>query len=95
MATSLKQDKPTPQFMFLTEPRRPASQAMNGLGARPNVYKRSLEARRNTNAYLAEVERKAALGDEPLPREIKMKVYELALGILFAVAVVVGLWLSL
>ena len=70
------------------------SPTMN-LGAKPNVYKRSLEARENTNAYLAEVERKAAGVDEPVPREIKMKVYELALGILFAVAVVVGLWLSL
>ena len=67
----------------------------NFIGTKPNVYRRSLEARTTTNAYLAEVERKAALGDEPLPREIKMKVYELALGILFAVAVVVGLWLSL
>ena len=30
----------------------------NGSRARPNVYKRSLEARENTNAYLAEMERK-------------------------------------
>ena len=34
-------------------------QRRNGMGARPNVYKRSLEARENTNAYLADMERKA------------------------------------
>ena len=34
-------------------------QRRNGLGARPNVYKRSVEARENTNAYLADMERRA------------------------------------
>ena len=33
----------------------------NGKLAKPNIRYRDLEARRNTNAYLAEVERKACL----------------------------------
>ena len=90
MATTLQQDHQPPQFLFLV-PRRPEREAMNGLGARPNVYRRS-EARETTNAYLAEVQRKAAGVDEPVPRKMKLRVWHLALIILAVVALCVGLW---
>lgn len=64
----------------------------NGRGARPNVYKRSLEARETTNAYLAEVERKAAGVDEPVPPAIKRRVWHLAVGVLLAVGLLVAAW---
>ena len=67
------------------------SPTMN-LSARPNVYKRSLEARRNTNAYLAEVERKAAGVDEPVPVQLKRRAWSIAAIILLAVSLCVGLW---
>ena len=67
------------------------SPTMN-LGARPNVYKRCLEARRNTNAYLAEVERKAAGVDEPVPTKLKLRVWHVAAMVLAGVALCVGLW---
>ena len=67
------------------------SPTMN-LSARPNVYKRSLEARRNTNAYLAEVERKAAGVDEPVPVQLKRRAWLIAAIILLAVSLCVGLW---
>ena len=61
----------------------------NGLGARPNVYKRSI--RDDTNAYYAEVVRKAAGVDEPVPYKLKLKVWHLALLTLAAVAIAVGM----
>ena len=64
---------------------------MMNLGARPNVYKRSLEARRNTNAYLAEVERKAAGVEEPVPVQMKIKVWQIAAATLAAVGIAVGM----
>ena len=66
----------------------------NGLGARPNVYKRSLEAHDFTNAYLAEMERKAAGIEEPVPYQLKLKVWHLAAMVLAAVSLCVGLWLN-
>ena len=66
----------------------------NGKMARPNVYKRSLEARENTNAYLAEVERKAAGVDEPVPYQLKLRVWHVAVGVLALVSMCVGLYLS-
>ena len=91
MATSLQQDRTPPQFLFLV-PRRPERKAMNGLGARPNVYRRSLEARDFTNAYLAEVERKVAGTDEPVPTKLKLRVWHVAAMVLLAVSLCVGLW---
>ena len=64
----------------------------NGIGARPNVYRRSLEARQTTNAYLAEVERRAAGLDEPPTKGQVMKVWHLALIVLGVIALCVGLW---
>ena len=69
-------------------------QPRNGKMARPNVYQRSLEARNFTNAYLAEVERKAAGVDEPVPYKLKLKVWHLAALVLAAVAIAVGMWVS-
>ena len=66
----------------------------NGKQARPNVYKRSLEARDSTNAYLAEMERKAAGIEEPVPYQLKLKVWHLAAMVLAAVSLCVGLWLN-
>ena len=63
---------------------------MMNLGARPNVYKRSQEAREMTNAYLAEVERKAAGIEEPVPVQMKIKVWQIAAATLAAVGIVVG-----
>ena len=57
----------------------------NGKMARPNISYRDLEARRTTDAYLAEMERKAAGLDEPPPRELKLRVWHLALMILAGV----------
>ena len=62
----------------------------NGPSARPNTYRRS-EARETTNAYLAEVERKAAGVEEPVPQALKLKVWHLAAGILALVALAVGM----
>ena len=62
----------------------------NGKQARPNVYKRSLEARDSTNAYLAEMERKAAGIEEPVPVQMKIKVWQIAAATLAAVGIVVG-----
>ena len=59
------------------------SPTMN-LGAKPNVYKRSLEARENTNAYLAEVERKAAGLDEPTSQRTERLATYLTAGIVIA-----------
>ena len=64
----------------------------NGRMARPNVYRRSQEARENTNAYLAEVERKAAGVDEPVPVQLKRRAWLIAAIILLAVSLCVGLW---
>ena len=61
----------------------------NGKLAKPNVYKRSLEARDTTDSFL----RAAAGLDEPPPRELKLKVWHLAVGVLLLVAVCVGLFL--
>ena len=91
MATTIQQDRKPPQFLFLV-PRRHEREAMNGLGARPNVYRRSLEARTNTNAYLAEVERRAAGVDEPVPVQLKRRAWSIAAIILLAVILCVGLW---
>ena len=63
----------------------------NGYAARPNVYRRS-EAREMTNAYLAEVERKAAGVDEPVPYQLKLKVWHVAAATLAAVGIAVGMW---
>ena len=63
----------------------------NGYMARPNVYKRSQEARDFTNAYLAEVQRKAAGTDEPVPYKMKVKVWHVAAATLAAVAIAVGM----
>ena len=62
----------------------------NGYAARPNVYRRSLEARENTNAYLAEVQRKAAGIDELVPYKLKLKVWHVAAATLAAVGLAVG-----
>ena len=67
-------------------------QPRNGKMARPNIYRRSLEARTNTNAYLAEVERKAAGVDEPVPTKLKLRVWHVAAMVLAGVALCVGLW---
>ena len=70
-------------------------QRRNGLGARPNVYKRSREARDTTDGFL-----RLAAGldtDEPRPRVAwyrRLKVWELGLLILVGVGLCVGLWLS-
>ena len=56
----------------------------NGMGAKPNVYKRSLEARDFTNAYLAEVERKAAGLDEPARQRSERLATYLTAGIVIA-----------
>ena len=64
----------------------------NGPGARPNLRIRNM--RDETNAYYAEVVRKAAGVDEPVPYKLKLKVWHLAAMILAAVALCVGLWLS-
>lgn len=90
MATTLQQDRKPPQFLFLV-PKRTEPQAINGLGARPNVYLRSLEARDFTNAYLAAVERKAAGVDEPVPVKLTRRVWLIALVTLAAVGIAVGL----
>lgn len=66
------------------------SPTMN-LSARPNVYKRSLEARDFTNAYLAEVERKAAGVDEPTPTPLRNRVWLLAAVILFGMGLSVAM----
>ena len=63
----------------------------NFMGTKPNVYKRSLEARDFTNAYLAEVQRKAAGLDEPVPYSLKLKVWHVALITLAAVGIAVGM----
>lgn len=63
----------------------------NGIGARPNVYKRSLEARETTDSFLL-----AAAGlDEPpqVPWYRRLKVYELGLIVLVGVTLCVGLWI--
>lgn len=68
-----------------------------GLGSKPNVYRRSLEARNNTNAYLAAMERKAAGVDESIEeqdRTHRMQVYKallIGLAVLVLVAVAVGM----
>ena len=64
----------------------------NFIGTKPNVYRRSMEARNFTNAYLAEVERKAAGIEEPVPAPIKRRVFKVAVVILLGVALCVGLW---
>lgn len=61
----------------------------NGLGARPNVYKRSI--RDDTNAYYAEVVRKAAGVDEPVPAKLKLRVWHIAAATLAAVGIAVGM----
>lgn len=63
----------------------------NGKQARPNVYKRSLEAREFTNAYLTEMQRQAAGMDEPVHRKMKIKVWQMALITLAAVGIAVGM----
>ena len=68
-------------------------QRRNGMGARPNVYKRSLEARENTNAYLADMERKAGgidAEDERTYREL-IRAAGYALLILCGISVAVGM----
>ena len=65
-------------------------QRRNGSGARPNVYKRSM--RDETNAYYAEVVRRAAGVDEPVPSKMKLRVWHLAAGILAAAGIAVGAW---
>ena len=66
----------------------------NGLGAKPNVYRRSQEARENTNAYLAAMEQKAAKGDvEPPTKEQRNRAIEAAIVILLSVALIVAVWI--
>ena len=68
-------------------------QRRNGMGARPNVYKRSLEARENTNAYLADMERKAGGIDAEDERTAKQlyRAVGYALLILFGVGLAVAM----
>ena len=67
-------------------------QRRNGMGARPNVYKRSFEARDFTNAYLASVERQAAGIDADDERTAKdlYRAAGYALLILAGIVVAVG-----
>ena len=65
----------------------------NGKMSRPNIRYRDL--RQSTNDYLAEVQRKAAGLDEPPPRELKLKVYHLALLILAGVGLCAFLFQAL
>ena len=71
-------------------------QRRNGMGARPNVYKRSLEARENTNAYLAEVERKAAGVDVDgaIAAENKRTAKDLYRAVGYALLILCGIWLA-
>lgn len=67
-----------------------------GRQPKPNVYKRSLEARDNTNAYLMEMERKAAGMDEPEVQDKanSMRLYKaltIGFAVLLLVAVAVGM----
>ena len=68
-------------------------QRRNGMGARPNVYKRSLEARENTNAYLADMERRAGGIDSDDERTAKdpYRAAGYALLILCGISVAVGM----
>lgn len=63
----------------------------NFMGTKPNVYKRSLEVREFTNAYLAEMQRQAAGIEEPVHRKMKIKVWLVALLTLAAVGLAIGL----
>ena len=65
----------------------------NGKMSRPNVRYRDL--RQTTEAYLAEVQRKAAGLDEPPPRELKLRVWHLALMVLAGVGLCAFLFQSL
>ena len=78
------------QVLRVDELRQQTRIPRNGLGARPNVYRRS-EARDHTNAYLAAVERQAAGMDEPVSRRQLMKVWQAALIVLALVALAVAL----
>ena len=66
------------------------SPTMN-LSARPNVYKRSLEARRTTDAYLEGAFRKAAGVEEEPPVQWHYPV-QIGVSVLLAVAIAVGMW---
>ena len=62
--------------------------------AKPNVYRRSQEARENTNAYLAAMEQKAAKGDvEPPTKEQRNRAIKAAVVILLSVAIIVAVWI--
>lgn len=61
----------------------------NGYMARPNVRIRNM--REETNAYYAEVVRKAAGVDEPVPYKLKLKVWHVAAATLAAVGLAVAL----
>lgn len=60
------------------------------------MYRRSLEARENTNAYLAEVERKAAGVDEPTEDQHeahRLRFYKaLVIGVAVLLLVAVAMW---
>ena len=62
---------------------------MNGISARPNLRIRNM--RDETNAFYAEVVRKAAGTDEPVPYKLKLKVWHVALLVLGAVALLVAM----
>ena len=62
---------------------------MNGISARPNLRRRDM--RKETNAYYAEVVRKAAGTDEPIPSTLKLKVWHLAALVLLAVGLLVAM----
>lgn len=64
-------------------------QRRNGFGSRPNVYRRSLEARETTDAFL----RLAGGLDTDMPKVAwwrKLKVWELGLLVLGAIGLIVA-----
>ena len=64
----------------------------NGMGSKPNVYKRSFEARQTTQAYLDAVMQQAATGEsEPPPDAIRNRALDAAIVILLGVAIIVAM----